>query len=1025
MKRWWLTGYIFLAVIILLLLAGGAASQGQCDTAKALREAKLYEKAQANYTALLMNDSQLGCAKEGLLALQSEVSNSHYELGQAYETANQADAAHDAYADALKTDPNNSKAKKALARVNGGALTSAYTLLRPWGEILAAIAIFALVIYALFQRIIPWIFGFCKPRLDIQDFDKGATELEIGKGMPAMVEEAIRWFEKESHPHQQFSLVTGPIGKLEIPVDIKSASPNIEYLSKLIEWLFPPNVITLSGFLEMPGIQGAGLTASLVKSQTGEIIASKTFWQKDYEPTLAQSLTKEIDSASYYRLIEPIAIWTFFVLNNSSMVENGAVCKLLCSICSLVYRFIGAVKKVYRIIRYIICVLLLPCRAKRIMNYISINKMILEFKQWLAPCERYPSGDADEFKILNTGNWQSYAYFRAGQHWMSEGKNDNARKMYLKALRDDPENVGALLNLGILYSEDEDHRRALDLLKRVKELAKPDTPEYGFVWFIGTYQLSGTYYYMAKRYRESMSKASEEIKAVERTILNSIEAKQKNNDAVLECYLHRAGEETDILVEAIKRAINAAQESDYTDLGHILDNAKIIKGTINAMERKVSKVSQSELSEVKKIAEDLNNRIDWIKNHNGAVFKSSIDKAEKEAKELVVTIKKAIGELPPVMDESEKLLKIIKKAISELQNEDEALKYIYEAKELTNILKENLIQTEMALQSNKNVVLKCCLSEAKDQANKINEILEDKNTDIKTGLNKAKKVAKKLDGTIRLAANELKESEDKALKLFLNSFEPLAICAQEEILADMGKKGEYDKERTYRSKKPSEYNSGFQYNKACYYSAAGENKTLVEEQNKKYEYYEKALLHLKYALEQESAYVPWAQKDPSLKGVREDEKTKDEFNEIIKKYGTLEEQAGSLSLAGLTIISKTYAEQLKELGIVSYCDILLKANTAPSRVELAKKLGISTALLLRWALLADLMRIVGNTEYINLLEEAGVKSLEALRMVSNPCELADTLNQINKATSSVSQVPSCEIIQKWVREARETKPEVR
>ena len=101
------------------------------------------------------------------------------------------------------------------------------------------------------------------------------------------------------------------------------------------------------------------------------------------------------------------------------------------------------------------------------------------------------------------------------------------------------------------------------------------------------------------------------------------------------------------------------------------------------------------------------------------------------------------------------------------------------------------------------------------------------------------------------------------------------------------------------------------------------------------------------------------------------------------------------------------------------------ANNHQARVELAEKLDITTQLLLRWALLADLMRIVKKPQYVNLLEEADVDSLEALRKVPDPCVMSNLLNQKNKTISFVSQTPSSETVQQWIQEARKTEPKVR
>jgi hypothetical protein len=67
---------------------------------------------------------------------------------------------------------------------------------------------------------------------------------------------------------------------------------------------------------------------------------------------------------------------------------------------------------------------------------------------------------------------------------------------------------------------------------------------------------------------------------------------------------------------------------------------------------------------------------------------------------------------------------------------------------------------------------------------------------------------------------------------------------------------------------------------------------------------------------------------------------------------------------------------------------------------------------------------VGNTEYVNLLEAADIGSLEALKKVSEPCELANLLNQVNQAQSLVKTPPPVETVRQWVQEAKKTELKV-
>jgi len=880
--KWWHFSVLVFLVATAMLLAVGAAAQTPCDAADALFKAQLYEDAQTNYTALLKQNSTLTCAQNGSLEVQRAEANESYELGRAYEKANQVDAAKAAYVAALKIDPNFSNATNALARMNGGVLrnilTLLYNYLTPFVEFVAVILIFILFI----RRIFPWIKAFCKPRLDILDFDKGATGLDIGKGMKAMVEEKIKWFEKDSHTHHGFELVTGPIEKIEIPADIKTVSPPIKMLSAFIEWLSPSNVITLSGYMEKGGDQGVGITLSLVKSQTGEIISSQTLWQNEYDPAWALSSSNDTEPELYYHLVEPMAIWAFFILNTSPILENGIFCKLLRSINSLSDRFIRVIK-------------------------------------------RNPKGNAEDFNVLKTKVWQSYAYFRAGVRWEDEDNLVNARKMYLKALKEDPNNIGALLNLGIQYSTKEEHRRALDLLKQVQEFTKPDTPGYGFVWYIGTYQLAITYYYMAKQYRESITIVIEKINGLKERIQRV--KKQKNNDATLKCFIYTVRKDYDIILQNLKR------------------NKEIIET----------------------ILEDVLLDAEKLENY------------EKESRKI------------------------------EAKNLKKDLDYIL------LFSKNNIIETIDAFEKNE-----VSLDDLFIKADAFGQEIDDKknnNIIFKINMEKAKKEATELLNTLHEAIREPTTSEQDAKKRFLKSFKLLAECVHLEIHLENQEKKKLDIDNLEKSINFSEYKPEVHYNLACCYSVTGE-----KDKENCAEAYERSLLHLKYALEQSKLLTQWAQKDPSLKGLRNDRKTKAEFNEIIKKYGGLEPLAAldSLPLAGIAIIGEAYAKQLKENEIVSFCDLILKADTSSAREALAKKLGINTTLLQRWVHLADIMRIVGNTQKVNLLEEAGVGTLDALKS-SDPCELANLLNQINKAMSLVSQTPSIETIQQWVQEAK--KPE--
>ncbi len=148
-------------------------------------------------------------------------------------------------------------------------------------------------------------------------------------------------------------------------------------------------------------------------------------------------------------------------------------------------------------------------------------------------------------------------------------------------------------------------------------------------------------------------------------------------------------------------------------------------------------------------------------------------------------------------------------------------------------------------------------------------------------LNEAEETAKILVTKINEAIESLRKNENKVLKQYLESFRPMAVILYAGILFGRGK--EKEAESLIESLKPfSLLSYRVRYNLACYYSIAGNKKEGKEQTNA----YKDALFHLNYALERGGDIVQWAKRDPSLKGVREDEKTKDFFDRLTEKDRT-------------------------------------------------------------------------------------------------------------------------------------------
>jgi len=121
-------------------------------------------------------------------------------------------------------------------------------------------------------------------------------------------------------------------------------------------------------------------------------------------------------------------------------------------------------------------------------------------------------------------------------------------------------------------------------------------------------------------------------------------------------------------------------------------------------------------------------------------------------------------------------------------------------------------------------------------------------------------------------------------------------------------------------------------------------------------------------------------------------------------------------------IGPVYAAKLQEVGIKSTDELLERGKSQNGREDLVEKTGISSALILKWVNMADLMRIHGvGEEYSELLERAGVDTVKELRN-RVPENLYDSMVQANEAHKMVRRLPTLAEVESWVKEAKETEP---
>jgi predicted flap endonuclease-1-like 5' DNA nuclease len=129
-----------------------------------------------------------------------------------------------------------------------------------------------------------------------------------------------------------------------------------------------------------------------------------------------------------------------------------------------------------------------------------------------------------------------------------------------------------------------------------------------------------------------------------------------------------------------------------------------------------------------------------------------------------------------------------------------------------------------------------------------------------------------------------------------------------------------------------------------------------------------------------------------------------------------------IPVAKIEGIGAVYAQKLLEIGVKTTEELLEQGKTRKGREELVKKTGISSALVLRWVNMADLMRVHGiGEEYSELLEKAGVDTVKELRN-RNSKNLTEAMIHANEKHKLVRRVPHYSEVEAWVKEAKELAP---
>jgi predicted flap endonuclease-1-like 5' DNA nuclease len=117
-------------------------------------------------------------------------------------------------------------------------------------------------------------------------------------------------------------------------------------------------------------------------------------------------------------------------------------------------------------------------------------------------------------------------------------------------------------------------------------------------------------------------------------------------------------------------------------------------------------------------------------------------------------------------------------------------------------------------------------------------------------------------------------------------------------------------------------------------------------------------------------------------------------------------------------IGRAYGTKLSTAGINSTADLLEHRGSAKGRRQVATTTGLDEGQLLKWANMADLMRIRGiGKQFSELLEVAGVDTVKELRN-RRADNLAAGMKQANAKKKLTRTTPSERQVAGWIDQAK-------
>jgi predicted flap endonuclease-1-like 5' DNA nuclease len=130
----------------------------------------------------------------------------------------------------------------------------------------------------------------------------------------------------------------------------------------------------------------------------------------------------------------------------------------------------------------------------------------------------------------------------------------------------------------------------------------------------------------------------------------------------------------------------------------------------------------------------------------------------------------------------------------------------------------------------------------------------------------------------------------------------------------------------------------------------------------------------------------------------------------------------SYPIAKIEGIGPVFKEKLAAVGITTTRGLLDRARDPKARAALAEESGIEAARILKWANMADLMRVKGiGEEFSELLEAAGVDTVKELK-TRKAETLAAKIAEVNATRKLVRAVPSQKLVARWIDGAKTLAP---